>query len=267
MIYCNLKGGLANMMFQIAATKSFSIDLGVDCSFPNLDNMINYLNIENTYNPKMNHADEYRLVFRNLKKDNPNKPIKTINFPFEYSNIFLPKNEDFFVDGFFQSEKYFKHNRDKILELFNVDLSIKKIIESKYSFLNNKKTTSIHVRRGDYIKYPNHHPIQSINYYMDCINMLEKDTDIFVIFSDDIEWCKENLKNDKCYFIENEKDYVELYLMSICNNNIICNSSFSWWGAWMNENKNKKVMGPKKWFGPAITHSSDDIIPEEWIKL
>jgi len=267
MIYCVLKGGLANMMFQVSAAYSFSIDNNTDCFFPNLDYMLNFLNTETTHNPNLLHADEYNLIFKKLKKDSPNRNLRTINFPFEYSDVKLPNNEDVIIDGFFQSEKYFKHNREKILELFEPDNSIKEIIDQKYEKLLTKRTTSVHIRRGDYLKFPNHHPFQGYDYYSNAVNEVKSETDVFLIFSDDIEWCKNNFKGDEYYFIENEKDYIELYLMSMCKNNIISNSSFSWWGAWMNKNQNKKVVGPKKWFGSSITHSTDDILPLEWIKI
>ena len=249
MIYCKLKGGLANMMFQIAATYSFSLDLETECSFPNLEGMIQYLNNDRTYNPSLTHAEEYYKIFRNLKQE-------------------LPKNEDFFVDGYFQSEKYFSRHREQILKLFEIPTDVKDIIEQKYSeILNKLKTTSIHVRRGDYLSFPNHHPTQDLEYFNESIKHLDSETDLFIFCSDDINWCKENFKGDKFYFVENEKDYIELYLMSLCNNNITSNSSFSWWGAWLNQNENKKVIGTKKWFGNAINHFTGDILPEEWIKL
>jgi len=137
----------------------------------------------------------------------------------------------------------------------------------KYNFLKNKKTTSIHVRRGDYVNHPNHHPTQSLEYYLEAIKILKDETELFLVFSDDINWCKENIKLDNVVYIENEKDYIELYLMSVCTNNIISNSSFSWWGAWLNKNEDKKVIGPLKWFGDAIKHNTGDVLPENWIKL
>ena len=90
---------------------------------------------------------------------------------------------------------------------------------------------------------------------------------MFVIFSDDIEWCKKNLNISDSLYIENEKDYIEMYLMSLCRNNIISNSSFSWWGAWLNNYQSKIVIGPSKWFGNSINHNTGDILPENWIKL
>jgi hypothetical protein len=97
--------------------------------------------------------------------------------------------------------------------------------------------------------------------------MLKDKTDQFLVFSDDINWCEENLKLENSIYINDEKDYNELYLMSLCDNNIIANSSFSWWGAWLNKNDDKLVVGPTKWFGPAINHKTSDILPDEWIKF
>ena len=262
MIYCNLKGGLCNMLFQMAATKSLAIDNNTYFSFPNLISHLNYLNSDNVFNPKLKHSSEYLILFDKLSYSMIEKNVRVLNFPFEYIEIGKIE-DDVLIDGFFQSEKYFKHNRQAILDMFTFNFELDK----KYDFLKKYKTTSIHVRRGDYINYPHHHPTQSLEYFSESIKILERETELFVVFSDDIDWCKENLKLDNIIYIENEKDYVELYLMSICSHNIISNSSFSWWGAWLNENENKKVIGPSKWFGEAISFNSKDILPEEWIKI
>jgi hypothetical protein len=265
MIFCNLVGGLGNMLFQIAAVKSLSIDNNTECYFPNLQTHLEYLNHDSLYNPKLNHSSEYNQIFKNLRTISVNKPIGFISVPFEY--VELPKiSEDTLIHGFFQSEKYFKHNRNEILNFLNFDFISYDSLEEKYPFLT-KKTTSIHVRRGDYVKHPNHHPTQSIEYYKEAIEILKNETEIFIIFSDDITWCKENFDLENVFYVENEKDYIELVLMSLCKNNIISNSSFSWWGAWLNNNLTKKVIGPSKWFGPAINHNTGDILPENWIKI
>jgi len=267
MIYNNLKGGLGNMLFQIAAAKSLSIDYDTSCYFPNLIEQLNYLDNDKTYNPKLNHSVEYLELLKKLEIGGK-IPINAnyIKYPFEYLNIPLNK-EDTIIDGFFQSEKYFKHNRTKIINFLNFDFIDKNYINDNYNFLNIKNCTSIHVRRGDYLSLPNHHPVQLIDYYLESINILKEKTELFVVFSDDISWCKENIKIENIIYIENEKDYIELYLMSLCKNNIISNSSFSWWGAWLNENNNKIVIGPKKWFGPNINNNTNDIIPEDWLKI
>jgi len=266
MVYCILKGGLGNILFQIATAKSMAIDKGTDCSFPNLIEQIHKINNDTFHNPDLKHGFEYMDFLQNLKTETPKIPLKTYNYPFEYVNYSIPEN-DFFIDGFFQSEKYFKHNRKAILEYF-CDFSIyDNIVNEKYSFIKSNRCTAIHVRRGDYLKFPNHHPTQTLEYYLSAIEILKDKTDLFVIFSDDIKWCKENIKINGAIYIENEKDYIELYLMSLCENNITCNSSFSWWGAWLNRNENKIVIGPNIWFGSSKQHNTYDIIPEDWIKL
>ena len=133
--------------------------------------------------------------------------------------------------------------------------------------LKNENTCSIHVRRGDYLNSPNHHPTQNMNYYMRAIKEMPKDS-VFLIFSDDIKWCKENFPNlpEKFIFVEGNKDYEDLHLMTHCKNNIIANSTFSWWGAWLNSNSDKIVVAPKKWFGPALKNNdTKDLYCEGWI--
>lgn len=266
MIYCNLKGGLGNMLFQIATAKSLSIDNKTECCFRNLISHLNNLDNDMFFNPKLKHSHEYLSFLNNL---NFNEEIlescKYINYPFEY--VESDKYDyDILIDGFFQSEKYFKHNRNEIINYLNFKI-FDEIISNKYNFIHDNIVTSIHIRRGDFINLANHHPVQTIEYYSESINKLENKTDIFLIFSDDIDWCKQNFKGDKFIFIENEKDYIEICLMSKCVNNIISNSSFSWWGAWLNENNDKIVIGPSRWFGDAIQHNTGDILPENWIKI
>ena len=266
MIYCNLKGGLANILIQMVAVKSMSIDKGTDCSFTNLGEQLKLINDDMVHNPKVKHAFEYMLIFDNFNTVLPTIDLPVIHFPFDYKKIDLPDG-DFYVDGFFQSEKYFVHNRKEILEWFKIPKQIKEKIELKYSELLKQRTTSIHVRRGDYVRYPNHHPVQTIEYYNKSIEYLKSHTDLFMVFSDDIEWCKEHIKSDNIIYIQDEKDYIEIYLMSLCDNNIISNSSFSWLGAWLNENENKIVIGPKIWFGAEIQNNTNDILPEKWVKF
>lgn len=265
MIYCNLKGGLGNMLFQIAATKSLSIDNNTECSFPNLITHLEYLNSDKSHNPLLDYSNEYMFILKNLKVI-PSTTDNIVRYPWTYVQS-PPFNNDVIIDGFFQSEKYFVHNRNKIVEFIKPTYKIISIIKEKYSNIINGNSTSIHVRRGDYLKFPNHHSPQTLEYYKKSIELLKDKTDKFVVFSDDIEWCKNNLKNNNFIYIEDEKDYIELYLISLCKNNIISNSSFSWWGAWLNSNLDKKVVSPKKWFGPNIKHNTNDIIPESWIKI
>jgi hypothetical protein len=94
------------------------------------------------------------------------------------------------------------------------------------------------------------------------------DNVIYIVFSDDIDWCKKNLPFlDEKIFIEGNDDFFDLYLMSKCQNNIIANSSFSWWGAWLNKSENKKVMSPKNWFGQSYKHNTKDLFFSKTIIL
>ena len=268
MIYCNLKGGLGNMMFQVAATLSLAKDNNTEASFPNLISHLNYLNEEKEYNPKLDYSNEYvnLNIFKNLKNENTLNKTKVINFPFQFKNIPLEEN-DIEINGFFQSEKYFINNEEYITNRFCIKDDVLNIIKAKYNNILSYKTTSIHVRRGDYLKLNQHHPSLNLDYFINAIDLTKSSTEKYIIFSDDIEWCKTKFIGNKFIFVENEKDYVEMYLMSLCNNNIISNSSFSWWGAWLNNNKDKLTISPKQWFGIMIKEDDSDIIPEKWIKI
>ena len=265
MIYCNLQGGLGNMFFQVATAISFAHDLEVEPSFPNLSQHLKYLNDDNKHNPGLKHSFSYEAVLKGLSTKQPEIGLPVFKFPFHY--IMTDITNNCIIDGFFQSENYFAHNRQVVGNRLCAPEHINKEIETKHGHRLKGKTTSIHVRRGDYVNHPNHHPVQTIEYYQKSIELVKDKTDTFLIFSDDIEWCKNNLNIDNSIYIEKERDYIELYLMAKCDNNIIANSSFSWWGAWLNTNKEKVVIGPKKWFGTAINESSEDILPDSWIKI
>ncbi len=272
MVYFTLRGGLANMMFQIAAVNSIAWSKGDKCSFHNIDTHLPFLNAHKQLNNRLVDALEYRKL--NFLKDVITDPVspnlKVYSYPFHFVEHDL-KEENVGLDGFFQSEKYFKEHEDRIRELFKPTEEINIEIDVKYGWLfkDGTRNTSIHVRRGDYLRHPNHHPVQPLEYYQKAIDLTKDATDRYIIFSDDIPWCKQVFKGDGFIFMDgNEKDYIELYLMSRCNNNITCNSSFSWWGAWLNNNENKIVIGPKMWFGNAYNHfNTNDVLPESWIKI
>ena len=268
MIYYTLRGGLGNMMFGIATTHSLSLSHKTKAVFTNLKTQLDYLNRETNFNPKLKHSNEYMGLnfIGNMIFGVPPKNIKVYTYPFHYEEKVITE-DDFHIDGFFQSEKYFKKHEDEIRELFKPTEDIIDVIKNRYSDLLKHKTTSIHIRRGDYVRNQNNHPTQPLQYYQKAIELTKDDTEKYIIFSDDIEWCKDVFIGDRFIYIDDEKDYIELYMMSLCKNNIISNSSFSWWGAWLNDNIDKKVVSPKKWFGPNIKHNTNDIIPESWIKI
>lgn len=263
MIACRLKGGLGNLMFQIATIEAMSMDSDIPSCYCNVDSQMRLIDYYN--NQKVKHANKYLSMFKNFnwyKNINQFKESSTINVPFHYTKI--SPQSGVCYDGYFQSEKFFKHRESEIRNLFEPSDEIAEYIKTKYSFLWNEEITSLHVRRGDYLKVSHILPPQSVEYYDGAINIIGKDSK-FLIFSDDITWCKETFKGNNFIF-SNEKDYVELFMMSFCKNNIIANSSFSWWGAWLNKNPNKKVIAPKIWFSDE-TINPNDIIPDTWIKI
>ena len=253
-----LMGGLGNMLFQIAVAYSVSLR----------DNKKIICDTRDMVIPHKPYTFYTKNIFRKIKFTSEIPNQKYIGeYGFQYYPI--PKLEgNIKLIGYFQSEKYFLEYRDELLDLFEIDEKTKLNLLEKYGNIINQETCSIHVRRGDYLGLPNHHPIQSINYYKDAIGIIGEEKH-FVIFSDDIKWCEENfnfLKNKT--FVSGNLDYEDLYLMSMCNHNIIANSTFSWWGAWLNRNLNKKVIIPSKWFGISNSHfNTNDLYCDKWIKL
>jgi len=251
------------MMFQIAAAFAMASKKGTTASFPNLNSHLIFIdNNTNTLDRPRRIAAEYRQLFATLDVSPPHKELPIIRFPFHYENIEVPK--DCWIDGFFQSEKYFIEYRNEILShsQFTPTEQISDFLNS-YSNLLCDNTLSLHVRRGDYLKFPLHHPPLTLEYYQNATFEMEP-FDCCLVFSDDLVWCQDNFKDDRFVFI-NEKDYFELFLMSKCKNHIISNSSFSWWGAWLNPNEDKRVISPKEWFGPQIVQETKDLYCDGWI--
>jgi hypothetical protein len=253
-----LMGGLGNYLFQIASTYAKS-----------MDDKLKFIIDVNDITIAHSNPDNYKNnIFRKLKFQTLNESYYIWNEPsFNYTKMPEFKHNVKMV-GYFQSEKYFGSRRKKILDIFSIDDETNNYLKTKYGETLNKNTCSLHVRRGDYVKLSKFHPPQSIEYYEEAIKIIGEDSH-FLIFSDDIKWCKKNLsfiKNKT--FIEGNTDYQDLYLMSMCKNNIIANSSFSWWGAWLNKNRHKKVVSPKLWFGKKNKHlNTDDIHCKKWVVI
>jgi hypothetical protein len=253
-----LKGGLGNYLFQVAAGYSKSIDLNVNYA-------INTNYIQVVHKPLEFYLDN---IFRNIKLDD------CISYDNIYYEPYFHYHEipDFklptIIDGYFQSEKYFNKNKKQIKNLLSPSKLIKDKIYEKYPNLENENICSIHIRRGDYVGLQNVHPVQNMDYYKKAIDIIGLDV-LYFIISDDISWCKSNFNFlDNCIFVEGNLDYEDLYLMSMCKNNIIANSTFSWWGSWLNEYSNKQVIAPKNWFGLSNSNFiTDDLYCEGWIKL
>jgi len=256
-ITSQLQGGLGNQMFQIAAATALGHRHGVETVF----------NFKNHYLPLQGRkAKNYQnSVFSRLKIDDE---LIVSNVYREVGHSFSDisyTSGSLCLLGYFQSEKYFLNFSKQIRELFSCTAEIESYLNKKYNSIFEKKTTSIHIRRGDYLKFSDVHPSCGKEYYTKAMEIA--DADLYVIFSDDPLWCSDNFKGSKFLVVDGEEDYTDMYLMSKCNNNIIANSSFSWWSAWLNNNENKVVIAPKKWFGDRGPQDYHDIVPSDWERI
>jgi len=254
-----LQGGLGNQLFQWAFYKHLKHKYKVDC----------YLDV-GLYN---NQVGITKREFSLNKFPNINYEINSKIDNFNYSNIFdnfyhtehnLSPNINYYFEGYWQTEKYFKEIENEIKYDLSPGEEIKKKLNKIIPINNN--SISLHIRRGDYLNNTNFHPVQSMDYYKKALEIIGH-YDNILVFSDDIEWCKNNIKFENVNFIEGISDIENIFLMSMCKDNIIANSSFSWWGAWLNNNKDKKIIAPKNWFGPQLGLNTSDIVPETWIKI
>jgi len=258
MIYVHPVGGLGNMMFHIASIYALARDNNDELGLLNIDKKIYDLDNDVRWNSK--HAEKYRYIFNRFQNKNGNA-AGIMNYPFQH--VSLKYNNEHEYVGYFQCEEYFKHRRNEILELFK---PLDEFNIEKYSYLFGN--ISLHIRRTDFVHlYNQTHTVQSLEYYHKALKLLPNDLKVLV-FSDDITWCKENFVGDRYVFID-EVDYISIYLMSKMNHHIIANSSFSWWGAWMCEFQNKKIIAPKNWFGGKKTGMDImmNIIPNNWIRI
>ena len=275
MIYVNLSGGLGNQIFQIFAGISFCMDNNLEYFFPLEQEGKGYFGF---------YWENFLKVLKPYTKNNyyKNKTIRRYykyrEQKFEYNEI--PKTDRMGLYGCFQSEKYFIKNYDKIMELLKIK-DFKKNINNKFSDIFVNKTISLHFRLGNFKNHP-HHPTIKDQYYIDSINYILKKTknDNFVIFyfyeKEDEKIVTDRINNIKNNFNNiifkpvnySLQDWEEMLLMSCCDHNIIANSTFSWWGAYLNENKEKIVTYPKLWFtGNNAKHNLKDLHPESWIKI
>lgn len=257
MISCHLMGGLGNQLFQIATVLAIAKEYNKQPIFPSCTDQSCSRKI--SYNDTFFHKID-------ISQRELNMPIFREN-GFSYKPIIVGDNIK--IIGYFQSEKYFKNHKQYILDILTLPDKMKIELNIKYeNIINSENTVSIHVRRGDYLKLQNFHCIQTLDYYKKAISNFSTES-MFIIFSDDIDWCKnlDLFKNLKCKQYIQDIDYNELYLMSQCKHNIIANSTFSWWGAYMNPNVNKKIICPEKWFGPSGPKDTEDIKPLDWIVI
>ena len=261
-ITANLMGGLGNQLFEAAHALAQGWKHNRETVF-----------LPHSWTPGQGRGAENYInnVFRNLKFVERVEDTTTVNEgPFEYSEV-NPAEGDTAFHGYFQSTKNWFGYDDKIREMFQPPAELVQEFMQKYPQLYQPNTLSLHVRRSEYLQFPEIHPTISIEYIQEAIKVIGEHSTVFV-FSDDHDFVKENLHFPSVVFINEPEDYRELWLMGLCQNHIISNSTFSWWGVFLNKKLNKKIVAPSRWFGPRGPEAKDiyesywNIIPCDWIE-
>jgi hypothetical protein len=251
-----LQGRTGNMMFQIAHGYAKSLEYNRHFIVPSEESLSKHL--EKTL---------FRKLDFNIKTSPSPYESNHISAPFHYIDMDSPSNNTPTVYiGWYQSEKYFKKYSEVIKDLFSPTLEFMERAKKDFPFLGNSVVGVINVRRGDYLLQPRRHPVISLNYINGAYNHLPK-CDNIIVLSDDIQWCKENIKLPNLIFVDNYVDCDGLWLLSMCNHYIISNSTYTWWGAYLSRNENKVVIAPDTWFGPEINEITDDLYCDGWIKI
>jgi hypothetical protein len=269
MIYVEIMGGLGNQLFQIFCGIAYSIENKVQ--FKINANKYDVLQRPTYFKNFLKNLSEF-IIHETLS-------IQTYRENLEFTFEKIPTmTQDFVLYGYYQSYKYFNNHFDDICKMIDLNSQQETIFKKNNLLLSGaKKPISIHFRIGDYIHIKNTHPILNIEYYIDSIHYLKTKLPnfeenyyllIFGEFCDDMQimYNIEIIKNHtnieiiKCDY--NIPDYEQLLLMSLCSHNIIANSTFSWWGAYLNKNCNKIVCYPSKWIG--FTDNVLDLFPETW---
>ncbi len=290
MIVTRLNGGLGNQMFQYAAGRRLALhnntNLVIDISWfdgPGLHATakrvyeLDIFKVVGTisHDPVFHKPRTGILSALGLRQ----KDLRVYMQPdsgYVYSPEILDAEDYSRLEGYWQSEDYFQD----VAEQIRKDFTFRKLPNQPNKEMLNKigisNAVSLHVRRGDYAQDKNtnsFHGLAPLDYYGECMYRIEKDIDEphFFIFSDEPEWCKKNLKNHKnmTYVDINDADHgaEDMRLMAACKHHIIANSSFSWWGAWLNPKRDKKVYAPKQWFAGTSVVDTRELIPKDWIRL
>jgi len=275
MITCNIMGGLGNQLFQIFTTISYAIQTRNVFYFYDSDftGGGGSTNKRDTY---WNNLLSKLKPF--LRKEFPQlKIIQETKFTFNKIPLTSLIGKDICLHGYFQSYKYFQSTYKTIYRLLNIDnhkQNVKKLVNDV------DDTVSLHFRLGDYKQLQHKHPLMTDDYYKQSLEYIFSHTQnvtnvLFFCEDEDVDEITGRIHNLQLLFPHVEfnrassdlKDWEQMILMSCCKYNIIANSSFSWWAAYLNSNEDKIVCYPSTWFGPSVNHDIKDLFPIEWIKI
>jgi hypothetical protein len=272
MISVHIMGGLGNQLFQIFAGLSYALNANQEIFFPYSEKSIGVTERKVYWSSFLSSL--HFFLIKSLPK------IEILREKgFEYNRIPKIFGKNIYLYGYYQSYKYFESKYNEICNI--IELKNKKnIVKEKYNKYDFIDSISMHFRIGDYINIQHNHPILSQTYYLNALQyLLEKDSNLKKVYyfaekqdiievENNINFLKSKFPNLKFDYICNiEEDWEEMLLMSMCENNIIANSTFSWWGAYFNNNPDKIVCYPSIWFGPGLKHNTGDLFPPSWIKI
>jgi hypothetical protein len=301
MIFVKIDGGLGNQLFQYSAAyalaKKLQTDICLEISFYDKNDLLSiikniikkvliitahFLRIKLRIIERFRYIENYPrqlyLDFFSIPKEQFCRKLpsnikiyeeKNFSFDINYFNI----KDNTYIKGGWQSEKYFFHERQNILKLFHLKTPVKLPVEIE----TQKNTVSIHVRRGDYLlgKSNNYIGVLDLDYYKNAIEIINTKIKepFYILFSDSPEWCEMNfiplMKNQKFIFFKSKdknSSLTDFYTMLNCQHQIVANSSYSWWAAWLNQNPEKIVIAPAKPFSDSFPDDYTDYYPESWIK-
>ncbi len=286
MVKVEIIGGLGNQMFQYATAKAIAVKHNTQVT-ANISAFNTYkvhpLSLDKlSCNCMFDSHVTILSRFLNLPKFRKifSKFSGLFNVYIEKDLSYNPKlinsTKDVSLYGYFQSEKYFTDIRGTLLKEFSLSAPLASDEAALEKLIIEIDSIAIHIRRGDYVTDTSANSVHGTcenDYFINALSSLRiskhlSETTTLFIFSDDIDWCRDNISFDyKTVFVEgsSEKPEVDIYLMSKCNHQVISNSTFSWWAAWLNTNPNKCVIAPLKWF--KTIHDSKDIVPEQWKRL
>lgn len=283
MIIMKMKGGLGNQMFEYALARRLSLEYNqhlVLDTFSYIRDRKRNLELDN-YNVKYDSKNGLKTFFYNILykiyKENLNNKFKVSL----EKKLFVFQDEIFqykysYLNGYWQNPKYFESIRDILLEDFRYKGELTEVEEQIIQTIQSQNSVAVHFRRDDYLNQENtsFFEVQSLDYYSQAINHMKKKIPqaCFYVFSDDIDWCKNNLKEiDNVVFIDgttSSSHHIDFLIMKSCKHFIIANSTFSWWAAWLSESENKQVIIPNKWFkDKEINDNSKVLVLEGWIVM
>lgn len=278
MIITQLNGGLGNQMFQYAVARRLAYELNTDFKIDRLiyerypvaatprEYELNKFTVQENF---ASQEDVDAVIIRNKMES---RDVGREKGELTFHKDVLTYGDNVYFQGYWQCERYFAD----IADLIRKDFSLRKPLginakKWEQKIRQSARAVSLHIRRGDYISNVSaneFHGVCSLNYYYRCIEKMQSQCGdiVLYVFSDDLLWAKKNLMVQcPVHWVEGvDTDAEEMYLMSRCSHHIIANSSFSWWGAWLNPSEKKCVFAPARWFQK---EAAIDIIPDNWIRV